>query len=300
MADNKKYYYLRLKESFFDSDELKLLEGMPDGYLYSNILLKLYLRSLKSDGKLMLNDRIPYSPEMLASITGHQVGTVKQALHMFRELGLIELLDNGAMYMADIQRLIGKGSTEADRIREYRKRINDDKNKLLNRPEKKRNDCSVQNPYICTPEIEIEREKELEIDNKNCRLSDKSSTVVSEIVDYLNQKTGKHFRKSITNTTRAINARIKEGFTVDDFKSVINKKVIEWGKDERMKQYLRPQTLFGTKFESYLNQDLVEHKTQTDKAIDVAKNVIEYYQEREGENGKDGYGESFSTVTDRF
>ena len=136
--------------------------------------------------------------------------------------------------------------------------------------------------------------------DKNCRLSDKSSTVVSEIIDYLNRKTGKHFRKSIANTTRAINARIKEGFTVDDFKSVINKKVIEWGKDERMKQYLRPQTLFGTKFESYLNQDLVEHKTQTDKAIDVAKNVIEYYQEREGENGKDGYGESFSTVTDRF
>ena len=145
MADNKKYYYLRLKESFFDSDELKLLEGMPDGYLYSNILLKLYLRSLKSDGKLMLNDRIPYSPEMLASITCHQVGTVKQALHMFRELGLIEVLDNGAMYMADIQRLIGRGSTEADRIRAYRKRINDDKNKLLNSHEKERNNYSVQN-----------------------------------------------------------------------------------------------------------------------------------------------------------
>ena len=136
--------------------------------------------------------------------------------------------------------------------------------------------------------------------DKNCRLSDKSSTVISEIIDYLNLKTGKHFRKSIANTTRAINARIKEGFTVDDFKSVIDKKVIEWGKDERMKQYLRPQTLFGTKFESYLNQDLVEHKTQTDKAIDVAKNVIEYYQERDEQNGKDGYGESFGTVTDRF
>ena len=113
-------------------------------------------------------------------------------------------------------------------------------------------------------------------------------------------KTGKHFRKSIANTTRVINARIKEGFTVDDFKAVVDKKVIEWGKDERMKQYLRPQTLFGTKFESYLNQDLVEHKTQTDKAIDVAKNVIEYYQEREEQDGKDGYGKSFGIVTDRF
>ncbi|HBK5231260.1 TPA: phage replisome organizer N-terminal domain-containing protein, partial [Enterococcus faecium] len=51
MSDNKRYYYLKLKENFFDSDEMVLLESMPDGYIYSNILLKLYLRSLKHEGK---------------------------------------------------------------------------------------------------------------------------------------------------------------------------------------------------------------------------------------------------------
>ena len=123
MSDNKKYYYLRLKDNFFDSDELKVLESMTDGYLYSNILLKLYLRSLKNDGKLVFNDRIPYSAEMLSSITGHQVGTIKQALSIFKELGLIDILDNGAIYMLDIQNFIGKGSSESDRKREYRKQI---------------------------------------------------------------------------------------------------------------------------------------------------------------------------------
>ena len=58
MSDNKKYYYLKLKDNFFDSDSLIVLESMQDGYLYSNILLKLYLRSLKNDGKLMFNDVI--------------------------------------------------------------------------------------------------------------------------------------------------------------------------------------------------------------------------------------------------
>ena len=61
MSDNKKYYYLKLKDNFFDSDQMIVLESMPDGYKYSNILLKLYLRSLKNDGKLMFNDRIPYN-----------------------------------------------------------------------------------------------------------------------------------------------------------------------------------------------------------------------------------------------
>ena len=61
MSDNKKYYYLRVKENFYDSDEMIILESMPDGFLYSNILIKLYLRSLKNNGKLMFNDRIPFN-----------------------------------------------------------------------------------------------------------------------------------------------------------------------------------------------------------------------------------------------
>lgn len=158
MSDNKKYYYLRLKDNFFDSDELKILESMKDGYLYSNILLKLYLRSLKNDGKLVVNDRIPYNAEMLASVTGHQIGTIKQALSIFKELGLIEILENGAIYMLDIQNFIGKGSTEADRQRLYDRRISEERkqNKLTQ---------SRNLEEICeksTPEIELEIEKELE------------------------------------------------------------------------------------------------------------------------------------------
>ena len=62
MADNRKYYYLKLKESYFDDDAIVLLESMPDGILYSNILLKLYLKSLKNGGKLQLDENIPYIP----------------------------------------------------------------------------------------------------------------------------------------------------------------------------------------------------------------------------------------------
>lgn len=119
MSDNKKYYYLKLKENFFESDSMILLESMKDGYLYSNILMKLYLRSLKDNGRLMLNGTIPYNSQMLASVTRHQVGTLEKALDIFKELGLIEILDSGAIYMMDIQNFIGRSSTEADRQRKY-------------------------------------------------------------------------------------------------------------------------------------------------------------------------------------
>lgn len=127
MADNKKYYYLKLKEDFFDSDELKILEAMKDGYMYSNILLKLYLKSLRNEGRLMYKNVIPYTPEILATLTGHQVGTVEKALEVFQRLELVQILDNGAIYIMDIQNYIGKSSTEADRQRQYYNRVKEEK-----------------------------------------------------------------------------------------------------------------------------------------------------------------------------
>lgn len=127
MADNKKYYYLKLKEDFFDSDEMLLLQGMKDGYLYSDILMKMYLRSLKNEGRLMYKDYIPYSLEMISTITRHQVGIVERAMKIFEQLKLVEVLDNGAIYMMDIQNFIGQSSTEADRQRKYYRRIQDEK-----------------------------------------------------------------------------------------------------------------------------------------------------------------------------
>lgn len=78
---------------------------------------------------------------------------------------------------------------------------------------------------------------------------------IEEIVNYLNEKTGKHFRHNTDKTKKLIKARIREGFTVDDFKRVIDTKTKQWSKDKKMKIYLRPETLFGSKFEAYLNEE---------------------------------------------
>lgn len=126
MAENKVYYYMRLKEGFFESKELSEVESMPDGFLYSNILLKMYLKSLRDEGRLMAGT-IPYSEDMIAKITGHKKKTVKKALEIFKNVGLIEVLDNGAIYMLDIQNFIGKSSTEGERKKAYRERIKAEK-----------------------------------------------------------------------------------------------------------------------------------------------------------------------------
>ena len=183
MADNKKYYYLKLKEGFFDSDDMKLLQSMKEGYLYSDILLKLYLRSLRQEGRLMYRDMIPYTPDMIAAVTNHQVGTVEKAIKTLEQMGFIEILDNGAIYMTDIQNFIGQSSTEADRIRNYRKTINAEKIRV-SEIEGVTNDMTedVQMSDECTLEIRDKSIENRDINNINtfARRSDRQTSKPEE------------------------------------------------------------------------------------------------------------------------
>ena len=147
MADNRKYYYLKLKENYFDEDVIVLLENQPDGFLYSNILLKLYLKSLKNGGKLQLDENKPYTAQMIATITHQQVGTVERALRLFMELGLVEVLNDGAFYMSNIELLIGQSSTEGEHKRRARMELQKIPQAIAD---------------ICPPEIEIKKEIDIE------------------------------------------------------------------------------------------------------------------------------------------
>lgn len=273
MSDNKKYYYLRLKDNFFDSDELKILESMKDGYLYSNILLKLYLRSLKNDGKLVVNDRIPYNTEMLASVTGHQVGTIKQALSMFKELGLIEVLENGAIYMLDIQNFIGKGSTEADRQRLYDRRISEErKQKKITQSRNLEEILGKSTPEI---ELEIEKEKELEIEKDS---SAKSTTTkrkrfekptISDIEQYCIERNNNVNAEQFFDYYESNGWRVGKN-SMKDWKAAVR----TWERSE----YRKPNSKKNSKEDAInvvkeLMEEYEQSATNSESAIDVTDSV---------------------------
>ena len=235
MADNKKYYYLKLKDNFFDSEEMKILKSMDNGYEYACILLEMYLKSLKNDGKLVFQDTIPYNPQMLSVVLGHNIAIIEKSIKIFNDLHLIELLETGEIFLLNIQSYIGKSSSEADRVRDFRKNIDDQK--LIGE--------GVQMYDKCTPKKEIEKEIELEIE--------KDIIPYGDIVNYLNLKANTKYKATSNKTKELIKARWNEKFTLDDFKTVIDIKCFEWLNGD-MQKFLRPETLFGTKFEGYLNQ----------------------------------------------
>lgn len=278
MSDNKKYYYLRLKDNFFDSDELKILESMKDGYLYSNILLKLYLRSLKNDGKLVVNDRIPYNAEMLASVTGHQVGTIKQALSMFKELGLIEILENGAIYMLDIQNFIGKGSTEADRQRLYDRRISDERKQ--NKLTQSRNLEEILEKS--TPEIEIELEKDIEIE-KEIHSSAKSTTTKR-----------KRFEKPTLSEIKEYCIERNNNVDAQHFYDYYESNGWKVGKNS-MKNWQAAVRTWEKN--SYTNTTKQTKKTNTEQTLDAIYKVMNESEVEYGESGCNG-SNSVATIND--
>ncbi|WP_050950824.1 conserved phage C-terminal domain-containing protein [Limosilactobacillus gastricus] len=102
--------------------------------------------------------------------------------------------------------------------------------------------------------------------NKIMSISDKPKIDYAAIVDYLNQQSGNHYRSTTTKTRTLIKARVKEGFTIDDFKAVIDHQCANWKGDPKMERYLRPETLFGTKFEGYLNAEPQRQRRPVDNS----------------------------------
>ena len=112
-----------------------------------------------------------------------------------------------------------------------------------------------QMPTKCQPMVGLRQDNTIQ-DNVIKLLSGKPdySAQIKEIVTYLNERIGANYRSTSKKTASLITARLNEGFSIDDFKAVIDTKASEWLGNTKMSRYLRPETLFGTKFEGYLQE----------------------------------------------
>lgn len=125
MSDSKRYYWLKLPEDFYDDDTIQWIEDQENGSAYVNFYLKLLLKSLSDDGRLIryVGQRLmPYDVKSLARLTNTEQDTVRVALELFVNIGLVERLETGELYMSQIDEMIGKETEAARRKRKHRAR----------------------------------------------------------------------------------------------------------------------------------------------------------------------------------
>lgn len=122
--DNTKFYWLQLKEDFFDDDAIEWLEEQKNGKEYSLFYLKLCLKSLKTNGVLIRkigNMLVPYDAKKLAEITKTNIDTVVIAMKLLEQIGLIKILENGEIYIEQLENMIGSQSIGAFKKQQQRR-----------------------------------------------------------------------------------------------------------------------------------------------------------------------------------
>ena len=160
---NKKYYWLKLKEDFFEEDTIQWLEEQENGKDYCLFYLKLCLKSLKTNGILIRNVGqmlVPYDVKKLATITNTKQDTVIVAMEVFKKIGLVQVLENGEIYMTQLERMVGSETNKAELMRKKRER-----DKIQQKTGNNVTDLLPSSYSIkenCYTEKEIAKEKEIE------------------------------------------------------------------------------------------------------------------------------------------
>lgn len=216
----KKYYWLKLKEDFFEEDTLAWLEEQTNGKEYCLFYLKLCLKSLKTNGILIRNVGqilIPYDVRKLGEITKTDIDTVTVAMELFKKIGLIQILDNGEIYITQLEQMVGSETKWAKYKKKERELKKLDNVQLLSNGTPK----SVHTEIEKEIELEKDKEKEIDIDNSISKDILVSKNLIPIVEEWNNLNLSKV--KSIKgNRLKLLNARIKE-YGIDTILEAIRK-----------------------------------------------------------------------------
>ena len=233
---NNVYYFIKLPDNFINGDEIRWIEQQDRGTEIVVFFLRLLIIAKNREGKLIRiigKKEMPFEYKEIANDTYQTEEFVQIALKVLEEAGLVEYVKD-YYYIEKSLELTNQTTEGAEYMREYRAK-------------KKTED------YICKENCKTDIDKELEKRNKNKEIDIEDDFPYHEVIRYFNELTGSYYREDSELIINLMKVHVQNGFRKEDFIIVIDKKWREW-KDSDMIKYMRPNTLFGDKFEEYLNQ----------------------------------------------
>ena len=269
MSENKRYYWLKLDENFFEDDTIAWLEEQENGKDYVIFYLKLALKSLKDDGRLIRyvgETLIPYDVRALAKLTNTSPDTVAVSMKTFLEIGLVSQLESGEIYLNQIEEMVGSETDVAKRVRKHRAK------KALGGGEKKEllqgNTSETKSNTEIEKERELEKESDIDIDKEKNKPANKlADSELQQRFDNLWEQYPN--KKSKPKAFTAYKKAIKEGTTDDEIlKGIENyKREIELKRTD--KQYIaHASTWFNQK--RWLDEyDLTSNRTEYNENAEI-------------------------------
>ena len=176
-AERKKYW-LKLDKDFLKSPQMKVIKNMSNGKDYIIFYLSLMLESVETVGHLRFTSLVPYNDEMLSAITDTNVDIVRSAIKIFCELGLMQIFDDGTIFIPEVPKITGKESESAERVRKFRAKHNQEMLQC-------NTDVTNCNAYI---EEDKEKEKYKEIEKENIKRKKFIKPTIEEIEEYCQER----------------------------------------------------------------------------------------------------------------
>lgn len=203
-TEEKKRYWLKLDKDFLKSSQIKVIKNMPNGKDYVIFYLALMLESVETIGHLRFSNLVPYNEEMLASVTDTNVDIVRTAVKIFESLGLMEILDDGTIYMTQVAEMTGKESESAERVRRYRL--------------KQKQQLALQCNGNVTNSNDNKEEDKQSTENKEDVQEDLLQTTTNNIFNYIEQNFGRTIAPIEYET---INSWLSLSFEKNDIEKII-------------------------------------------------------------------------------
>lgn len=176
--DKERYYWLKLPTDFFKRHDIKVIESMQNGKEYVLFYLKLMLESVDHEGTLRFSDFIPYNEEMLAAVTNTNVDTVRVAVSVLEQFGMLELWDDKTLYLKQVAELLGSETYAAKRKRAQREELPGEIVPRLS-PE-----CPQEIEIDIEKEIDIETDKEKEVEKEKSKRKRFEPPTVEDVIAY--------------------------------------------------------------------------------------------------------------------
>jgi predicted phage replisome organizer len=238
---SKRYYWLKLKDDFFEREEIQIISSLPNGSDYLLLYINLMTKSINSDGRLVLKNLIPYNVQMISTITRCNADTVRSAIDIFIKFGLMSTLEDGTLYMNEVQALLGSETEFAAKKREYRqnrknnpKQLPDKsktkKDNVLDNVRQENRDKSLEyippNPQIENQTTDIGAgniSKLMEVIHKcNYSFSEQDLNSIQNWLSYITSKKGTLTDLQIEINLKLFKQRISEGY---DLTEMINQSI---------------------------------------------------------------------------
>lgn len=179
---DKKYYWLKLKRDFFKRHDIRIIESMPNGKEYILFYLKLLCESVDHEGNLRFSEQIPYSEEMLSTITDTNVDIVRSAVNVFTQLGMMEIMDDGTLFMSEVQKMIGSETYWAEQKRKQKAKA------LVGNFPTEVQLLSNTSPTCPSKSIEIDIEKDIDTDKDKKKRKRFTPPTLDEVTAYCNER----------------------------------------------------------------------------------------------------------------